>query len=217
MGCLFPIDFVSVSASFFYCIQRLVCLVEDFVVGQSGAVYQGYADAGGKRGLLHRIQLVGSVEEPLGQGRYGRFGDVPEVQNELVPAEAAHDVPMAGEADEGVGEVLQDVISILVALGVIGFFEMVQVCDDEGIGDRLVRLQQAEVLFHEGFHGSLVQHAGESICFCLFLVGITGFLGFTELLQGFSQFMVGLGECLSLAYYLPVVMDGKDQSGEEQQ
>lgn len=153
----------------------------------------------------------------MGEGVEGVFGDVPEIQHELVPAEASYAVTVAGEADEGVGEVFQYVIAVLMALGVIGFFEMVQVCDDEGIGDRLVRLQQAEVLFHEGFHGSLVQHAGEGICFCLFLVGITGFLGFTELLQGFSQFMVGLGERLSLAYYLPVVMDGKDQGGEEQQ
>ena len=42
-------------------------------------VYQGDADAGGQGRLLHRVQLVGGREEPLGEGVEGIFGDVSEV------------------------------------------------------------------------------------------------------------------------------------------
>ena len=100
-------------------------------------VYQGDADAGREGRLLHRVQVVGGGHEALGEGVEGWFVDVAQVEDELVSPEASHDVPVAGKADEGMGEVPQDIISVLVALGVVGLLEMVQVGDDEGIVDLL--------------------------------------------------------------------------------
>ena len=124
---------------------------------------------------------------------------------------------MASQADEGVGEVFQDVVSVLVSLGVVGFFEVVKIHDDEGIGDFFPRRPGSEVFLHIFFHGGLVQHPGEGICLCLLLVGIAGFLGFQQFMQGLFQLLVAMGEEQPLAFFLPGVVDGKNQGGDEQQ
>ena len=115
------------------------------------------------------------------------------------------------------GEVLQDVVAVLVPLGVVGFLEVVKVYDDEGIGSCFLGREGGQVLLHVFFHGGLVQHPCEGIGLSLFLVGIPGLLSFPQLLQGILQFLVSLGEYLALALFLPVVMDSENQGGNEQQ
>ena len=189
---LMLINFVVVAAGFLDIVEGAVGLAENggqvaFAAGRA----DGDADAGSDvAGSPTDNESASLFEDEFSNPPDIGFVDVAvffeQEQSEFIAAESADMGAWWQEAPQHGGKFDEDVIAVLMAIGIIGLFEMVEVDDKEGGGPVFGELVENLLALH--CHSSLVEAACEMVGFGIALVIITVFLQDFHGIEGLLEF-----------------------------
>ena len=177
---------------------------------------EGDADAGADSRQVFAVgNLTGGLVDAFCNVCHIVGAHVPQEDDELVPAKAPGLVFLPQDASQDGGVFLQDGVPVLMPSDVVGFLEMVEIRDDEGMTAAFSRGDEEEGLCLS-LDAVLVEQAGQGIGLCHLFVAVAVVVGDLYGLDGIQQDEVPVFQFSLLLLDLSVVVVEEGEQCQEE-